>query len=255
MALDRAAFAPATHAYVRVVPMPVRRSIGWALDNLREPRITLNDLAQGHVRRAATSATRFVVNSTVGLLGFFDVASRMGLAPHSADFGQTLGRYGLDPGPYLVVPIFGPLNLRDAVGRTVDAFIDPVNILLIGGWTTPGGATRFVAQGLDDRSDLEPGMQALEDATDPYATMRSAYMQRRAALVREATGKAEDLPDFDTEPSINDLEVRHDTSAAASGPGADGPPATDPAVDPDPAVLAPPADPDGDGPACLPEGP
>jgi phospholipid-binding lipoprotein MlaA len=256
IALDRAALAPAAHAYMRVVPVPVRRRVGSVLDNLREPRIAVNDLAQGHVRRAGVAASRFVLNSTVGLLGLFDVASRIGLAPHNADFGQTLGRYGLEPGPYLVVPVFGPHTIREAVGRTVDALIDPVNALLIGGWTTPGGGARFVAQGLDDRAELDPAIRALDDATDPYATMRAAYIQQRAALVRESTGKTEDLPDFDTEPSIDDSKDRPDTSAPAPAAGADAEPTlSTAAVDRGPAALAIPAGSTGGGPASLSKGP
>lgn len=252
MGLDRAAFGPATHAYMKVVPEPVRRSVGSALDNLKEPRIALNDLAQGHVGRAGTSVSRFVLNSTLGALGLFDVASRMGLPRHEADFGQTLGRYGLEPGPYLVVPIFGPHTFRDGLGRTVDAFTDPVNTLLIGGWTTAAGATRFVAQGLDDRAALDPAMRALDEATDPYATMRSAYIQRREALVREATGEAEDLPDFDTEPSPDDVQPQ----VSAPAPGArTGPVPSSSAVDPDPPLPGVAAEPAGGGPAGVSKSP
>jgi phospholipid-binding lipoprotein MlaA len=257
MALDRAVLGPAAHTYVRVVPVPVRQGIGAALDNLKEPRIALNDLAQGHVRRTATAATRFVVNSTVGLLGLFDVADRIGLPAHSADFGQTMGRYGLAPGPYLVLPVFGPANVRDALGRVVDTLVDPVNILLFGGLTSPEGATRFVAQGLDDRVYLDPAMRSLADATDPYATMRSAYLQRRAAVVRQATGEAEILPDFDTEPRPDDIEGRPDAPVPlAPGPGAEArPPAPAPTGDPWPAGLAFVPGPAGGGPAGRPEGP
>lgn len=197
--LDRGVFAPVTHAYLRGVPAPVRRSLGDVVDNLREPRTCLNDLAQGRLSPAATSASRFVVNSTVGVLGLFDVASRTGLPQHRADFGQTLGRYGVRPGPFVMLPILGPHNVREAVGRLVDAAIDPVG-LLVGGLTTEFGATRLAATGLDYRAEADPAIRALDDATDPYVTLRTAYSQRRAFVVREATDEAETLPDFGVEP-------------------------------------------------------
>jgi phospholipid-binding lipoprotein MlaA len=194
--LDRHLFAPITHGYLRATPAPVRRGLSSVVDNFREPRTVLNDLAQGHLGLAGRSASRFVVNSTLGVLGVFDVATPMGLAESDADFGQTLGRYGAEPGPYLVVPVLGPHNLRDALGRLVDTMADPIG-LLAGGVTTPFGATRLAASALDYRADADPALAALDDATDPYATLRSAYGQRRAYLVRGARGETEILPDFD----------------------------------------------------------
>lgn len=196
--LDDNLFAPLTHAYVRAVPVPMRDGLSSAVSNLREPRTALNDLAQGHFRRAGVSASRFAVNSTVGLLGVFDFATRAGLAGHRADFGQTLGRYGVQPGPFLVLPILGPYNVRDGLGRLIDAATDPV-ALIAGGGSSAFGVTRRTASAIVYRANAEPAFRALADATDPYVTMRSAYGQRRAFLVREATGEAEALPNFDDE--------------------------------------------------------
>jgi phospholipid-binding lipoprotein MlaA len=130
----------------------------------------------------------------------FDVAAKMDLPYHESDFGQTLGRYGAQPGPYLYIPIVGPSNFRDGLGRIVDAFTDPVS-LVTGGWTTTLGATRFGATTVDVRVGADSAFRALEDATDPYATARSAYTQRRAAFVREATGELDVLPEFEPEPT------------------------------------------------------
>lgn len=200
MQLDRGVIAPVAHGYRRVVPAPVRSRIGSALDNLGEPGTVLNDLAQGHPSRAGVATARFAINSTVGLLGLFDVASRMNLPYHGSDFGQTLGRYGAQPGPYLYVPVLGPSNLRDGLGWVVDAFTDPVS-LLTGGVTTTLGATRAAATTVDARVGADGAFRALKDATDPYATTRSAYTQRRAAVVQAATGEAEVLPDFEPAPA------------------------------------------------------
>lgn len=195
-ALDRRLFAPITHGYMRAAPRPLQRGLGAVVSNFREPRTALNDLAQGHPALAGRTASRFAVNSTLGVLGVFDVATPMGLTWRQADFGQTLGRYGAQPGPYLMVPMIGPHNLRDAVGRVVDTLTDPLG-LLIGGVSTPFGAGRLAASALDYRVDADPAMAALDDATDPYATLRSAYAQNRAYLVGQARGETQDLPDFD----------------------------------------------------------
>jgi phospholipid-binding lipoprotein MlaA len=147
------------------------------------------------------ATARFAINSTIGLLGLFDVAAKMNLPYHASDFGQTLGRYGAQPGPYLYVPIVGPSNFRDGLGRIVDAFTDPVS-LLTGGVTTTLGATRFTATTVDARVGADSAFRALEDATDPYATTRSAYSQLRASVVRAATGDTQVLPDFEPAPVV-----------------------------------------------------
>lgn len=199
--LDDSIFAPITHAYMSAAPPPLRKALGAAVDNMREPRTTMNDLLQAHPGLAAQSTGRFLINSTLGVLGLFDVASASGLPVHRADFGQTLGRYGVGPGNYIVAPVLGPLDLRDGLGRLVDAVTDPLS-LVAGGWTTPFGASRLAASALDYRADADAQIKALgRDATDPYATVRSAYGQRRAYLVGQAKGDEPDLPDFDAPPA------------------------------------------------------
>jgi phospholipid-binding lipoprotein MlaA len=200
MGLDRALIAPIAHGYRRVTPSPIRNRVNAVVENLGEPGTVLNDLAQGHPKRAGKATARFVINSTVGLLGLFDVASGMNLPLHDSDFGQTLGRWGLGPGPYIYVPVVGPSDLRDGLGRIVDTFTDPVS-LFTGGVTTPLGATRFTANTVDTRLRADGAFRALKDATDPYATARSAYTQRRAFVVQAATGGVEALPDFEAEPA------------------------------------------------------
>jgi phospholipid-binding lipoprotein MlaA len=199
MQVDRGIIAPIAHGYRRVVPAPIRNRVRSALDNLGEPGTALNDLAQGHPSRAGVATARFAINSTIGLLGMFDVAARMNLPYHESDFGQTLGRYGAQPGPYLYVPVVGPSNIRDGLGRIVDAFTDPVS-LFTGGVTTTLGATRFAATTVDARVGADSAFRALDDATDPYATTLSAYSQRRAAVVQAATGEVQALPDFEPAP-------------------------------------------------------
>lgn len=201
MGVDRAVIRPIAHGYVRVTSQGVRNRVSSMVYNLGEPSTALEDVLQGRPGRAGRASLRFVVNSTVGVLGMFDVASRWGVAPHEADFGQTLARYGAKPGPYLYVPVVGPLNLRDGVGRVVDVVTDPVGFVT-GPITSTVGATRTGVTALDLRVSGDAAFNALEDATDPYVTTRSAYTQYRAAIVAKATGEAQALPDFDTEPAL-----------------------------------------------------
>lgn len=192
--LDKVIIGPIAHAYVRVTPGPVRRSVGRVLDNLREPSTVLNDVIQVKPTRAATATARFVTNTTIGVLGVFDVASRIGLEKHRSDFGQTLGRYGVKPGPYVYLPIVGPQNVRDGIGGLVNTLIDPVSLSV----SDAAQATRLAATGLDYRAEADGTLKALEqDSLDPYAATQSAYSQYRAAKVREVTGEVEALPDFD----------------------------------------------------------
>ena len=199
MGLDHLILAPIAHTYMAVIPSPVRGRVSAVVDNLSEPGVFLNDVAQGHPRRAGRTTARFALNSTVGILGIFDVAAKLNLPSHDADFGQTLGRYGAVPGPYLYVPLAGPSNIRDGLGRVVDLMVDPV-ALLTGGFKTTFGQARIGTEVVDTRARADGAFQALNDATDPYVTARSAYSQNRAAVVRAATGQVETLPDFDDVP-------------------------------------------------------
>lgn len=219
MGLDRAVLRPVAHGYMAVTPSPLRRRVSAVVYNLGEPSTTVNDILQGKPKRAGRSSARFLINSTVGVLGIWDVATGMGLKAHDADFGQTFGSYGVRPGPYLYVPVIGPSNFRDGVGRVLDFFTDPVGIVG-GGYTTTFGATRLGVQTLDTRARADTAFRALDDATDPYVTARSAYGQYREAFIREATGEVQALPDFDAVPA--------DATAVSAEP-ASAPPETAPA--------------------------
>lgn len=199
MGLDKVVFSPIAHGYMAVTPKVVRNRVSNAVYNLGEPNTIMNHVLQGKPKRAMRSTARFVVNSTVGVLGLFDVAAKMRLPPRGADFGQTLGVWGAGPGAYLYVPGMGPLNVRDGVGRALDIATDPVS-LYVGGFDTDFGKARTGATIVDLRAQTDGAFHALKDAADPYVTTRSAYSQYREAFIREATGEAEDLPDFDTPP-------------------------------------------------------
>ena len=195
--LDRVLTGPVARGYRRVVPAPVRRGLGNVVSNLREPATVVNAVLQGRPKVAGRATARFVGNSTVGLLGLFDVAGRSGLERQPADFGQTLGRYGVKSGPYIYLPVIGPTTVRDGVGSIVTLLGDPVS-QATGGPGTDFATGRSVVRGLEARSEGDATLKAvMDESTDPYATIRSAYLQNRAALVREATGVEEALPEFD----------------------------------------------------------
>ena len=196
MAIDRHLLGPVARGYSAVLPGVVRHHISLVIANLDEPVSIVNHLLQLHFGRFGKSLARFTLNSTIGLAGIFDFASHHKLEHHTADFGQTLGRWGAKPGPFVMLPLLGPANLRDGIGRAVDLFGDPVSWVL-GGITSTFGGTRVVVEVVDVRVQAEPALRAVNDSTDPYAATRSGYTQARAAAVREATGKTEDLPDFD----------------------------------------------------------
>jgi phospholipid-binding lipoprotein MlaA len=198
-----------------VTPNPVRRRVSAVVYNLGEPSTTVNDILQGKPKRAGRSSARFLINSTIGVLGIWDVATGMGLKAHDADFGQTFGRYGVRPGPYLYVPVIGPSNFRDGVGRVLDFFTDPVGIVG-GGYTTTFGASRLAAQTVDTRARADNAFRALDDATDPYVTARSAYGQYREAFIREATGEVQALPDFDNDIPADPVAVSSEPASAPS---------------------------------------
>jgi phospholipid-binding lipoprotein MlaA len=205
MAVDGAVIAPVIHGYRSAVPVRVQTAIGHAVDNLDEPRIAANDVLQGHFKRAGAASVRFILNSTFGVAGFVDVAAQSGVPRHESDFGQTLGRYGVGAGPYVFVPLVGPNNVRDGIGRIVDAVGDPV-AWVAGGINTTFGQVHDGAYVFQARVDIDDQLSGLDrDFTDPYATLRSAYSQNRAYMVERARGlspaaEVDKLPDFGPEP-------------------------------------------------------
>ncbi len=204
MAVDQAVFAPPIHAYRRLTPEPVQTALKNMLYNLYEPRTFANDVLQARFEKAGETTVRFVANSTVGLAGMIDVAGKTGLPGHDADFGQTLGRWGVGTGPYIFVPFYGPSDLRDGVGKLADAFGDPVSWTL-GDLRTTFGQVRAGANVVQARVDIDDTLEGLRrDTADPYATLRSGYSQNRAFKVQQAKGvsaaaQVNDLPDFGAE--------------------------------------------------------
>lgn len=135
---DRFLIGPMGRGYMKVTPRAARARVSSFVANLGEPRTAINDLAQGRPRAAGVTASRFLINTTAGGLGLFDVGAKLGLQGHEGDFGQTLGRYGANSGRYLVLPLMGPTTLRDGAGRLVDMMTDPVAMATAGGLRCSG---------------------------------------------------------------------------------------------------------------------
>lgn len=176
--LDKYILRPVAVAYRNVTPQPVDDAISNVFGNLAEPITIVSDLGQGKVLNALSDTGRFVINSTVGLLGLFDVASHLGLGKHNEDIGQTLAVWGVKSGPYLMLPFLGPSTLRDAAGLTVESFtlseIDPQYQALTDSRLYYG--TEYI-QYLDLRADIIPVEGIISG--DRYSFIRSLFLQRR----------------------------------------------------------------------------
>lgn len=173
--VDRAVTKPVARAYRRVTPQPVQTGVSNFFVNLGYPLVMLNDLLQGQFQPFLNDTGRLLLNTTLGIGGVLDPATAAGLDKNDRDFGQTLGKWGAKPGPYLVLPFLGPSDVRDAFGRAGDVFSDPRhyidNDLL--SWSL------WAVGMVDTRAhllDLEP---VLQSAYDPYAFVRNAYLQKR----------------------------------------------------------------------------
>jgi phospholipid-binding lipoprotein MlaA len=178
--------------YRTVVPDPVRNSLRHLLDNLKEPVVFANDVFQGEMTRAGTTLARFGVNTTLGIGGLLDVATDMKLKQQTGDFGQTLYRWGVPDGPYLVLPLFGPSNPRDAAGMGVDSYIDPVRYLARSNGASKASLAAFILDGVDQRSRHIEDLDAIERSSlDFYSELRSLWRQQRA---QELAGDAEATP-------------------------------------------------------------
>lgn len=185
--VDTVLIRPAAELYRFAVPQPVRTGVANVLGNLRAPVVFINDALQGRPDRAEVTLSRFLINSTIGVLGLFDVASEFGLAPHSEDFGQTIAIWNGNPngGPYLMLPLLGPSNLRDTVGLGFDLLFDPFGF--VGGGDLVSSDAQLARTGLtflDTREQLIEPLDVLKrESLDPYAALRSLYRQRREAEI------------------------------------------------------------------------
>jgi phospholipid-binding lipoprotein MlaA len=196
--VDMIAIRPLAVMYRDLLPERAQTSVRNLLDNLGEPVTAVNEVFQGDPNRAATTMARFLVNSTIGLAGLFDVASSLGLERTKEDFGKTIGMWaGVEPengGFYIMLPIAGPSNARDATGLMMDYLVDPFRILTFAldvDWFVYSGP-RYGANVIDYRSRTLFALDDLEkNSVDYYAALRSAYTQNRADQIRQLRQKRE----------------------------------------------------------------
>lgn len=211
-AVDTAVIRPLAEAYRAVLPSFVRTGISNFFSNINDILVALNNLLQGKVVAAASDVGRVAVNTSLGLAGLFDVATRMGLEKHNEDFGQTLGYWGVGDGPYLVLPFLGPSSLRDTIGRAVDSKGDPLGFLRDIPWRNSLWGTRAVNQ----RAELLDTSKILETAAlDPYEFLRDGYLQRRRNLIYDGSPPRE--KDEDAKLKDSRVQARAESPFPSSG--------------------------------------
>tara|TARA_B100000700_G_C14901920_1_gene787802 strand:- start:254 stop:1039 length:786 start_codon:yes stop_codon:yes gene_type:complete len=180
---DRIVLEPIAKGY-RKLPSPVQSGISNFLSNLRTPLVAVNQILQGQGSNAIETTGRFVVNSTAGVLGLIDVAEKIGLEEKEEDYGQTLATWGVGDGFYVVLPIFGPSNVRDTTGMVLTYITDPVNAYAVRegeAWFVP---VRTATNAVDQRSKIIDEVNAMRDnSVDYYAAVRSSYYQNRKAAI------------------------------------------------------------------------
>lgn len=253
-AADKVIIKPVSSVYRTVAPRPVRQGVSNFFSNLTEPWSLLNNLLQGKPKRAGANLKRFLINTTIGVAGLFDQASRMGVQPAPEDLGQTLAMWGVNGGPYLVLPLLGPSTLRDGVGSGVAAFGDPVNIAVneadVNVWYKRGYRA---GQIISARSDLtDSGAESfLKSSLDPYATARSAYLQRRRAQILDQEDGMDAGPADDLDPAAGAVPASTDDATTAPAGDAVAPESAAPMPGDEPTAVPTPAGPDGTTP--LPE--
>jgi len=251
MGLDKVIVKPVSSVYRTITPRPARRGLSRVLANLTEPFSFINGLLQGKPNRAFNSLGRFVVNSTVGVVGLGDPASKMGMKPTPEDFGQTLAHWGIKSSAYLVLPLLGPSTIRDGVGTGVAFFADPYRIGLresgLSTWEQRGVNAFEVVSARSDLTDAG-GDTFLETSLDSYAVARSAYLQRRQASILDEDGTGGAAPDGTGGNTTDDAalnaavaDIREQQGAAGETPSPDQPAADRIAPTTDP---LPPAEPD-----------
>ncbi|MFO1056358.1 MAG: VacJ family lipoprotein [Dongiaceae bacterium] len=195
-ALDELLLKPIAGWYYVALPNPVQDSIRNFLRNINTPVVLANDLMQGSLDRAGDTSMRFLINTTFGVLGLFDVASGWGYPFHDEDFGQTLAVHGVDEGPYLMLPVMGPSNPRDAIGTAVDNYIDPLTYVLPAHNLGYLLYIRAAVGGIDLRArNLKTLDEIRKNSLDYYATIRSLYRQVRNDEIRNgAPGDTQTFP-------------------------------------------------------------
>ncbi len=232
---DHAILRPVARGYVKVMPRTVRTGVNNFITNLNSPVTIVNNFLQGKFNDGISDTARLVVNTTIGIGGLFDPATGMGLDRHLADFGETLGIWGVHGGPYLMLPFLGSSNVRDALGLVPDyLLLHEIETVQLFDNSEAAEWSLFVVGVVNRRSQLLDLDRVIDSSYDPYAVLRSAYLQRRAYLINgDVTPPEEEFPDADLD----------------SGDAAPGAPAAPPAPAPGEAPATP-----GEAPPAAPPG-
>jgi len=217
-AIDTHALRPVAEVYEKYVPRPVQSCIHNFFGNLSDVPTAINEFLQGKAGNGFSDLCRVAINTTVGVLGCFDVARTMGLAKHDEDFGQTLGAWGVAPGPYLVLPLLGPSTVRDGLARVADNRIQPQRFIR-------DNATYYSLYGVDlvdIRVSLLPASRLIDQSgLDPYSATRDAYLQRRRNLVFDGNPPDEPErapPKYEDDDSAPATPSKGDASSGAQSP-------------------------------------
>jgi phospholipid-binding lipoprotein MlaA len=209
--LDRSVARPVARGYVKVVPSPIRNRIGNFFTNLGYPTTVVNSLLQGKFAQFGNDLGRLVVNTTIGIGGLFDPATRMGLKMNDEDLGQTLGKWGVGAGPYLMLPVLGPSTIRDTLGAAGGIYTDPKHYVR-DPYVRYG---LYVPQLVHQRAQLLSTETVQSNVYDPYSFIRNVWLQRREYLIRDGA------VDDDVEIPFEDEDDAPDQTPADPSPTQD----------------------------------
>lgn len=191
--VDRAVVKPVARGYDKVMPPPGKRMVNNFFSNLDDVLVTFNDLLQFKFRQAASDGSRVIFNSTFGLLGLFEVTTR--LEKHNEDFGQTLRYWGVPSGPYIMLPILGPSTLTDSAGLYTDSYVSVTRNID----DVPTRNTLYIVNGINTRVNMLDSEKVLDNALDRYSFLRDAYLMRRINLTHDGNPPRPDYEEFDEE--------------------------------------------------------
>ena len=208
--LDEYILRPTAVAYADYMPQIARTGLLNMAENLEEPSNSLNNLLQWKLEGTFISLGRFLLNSTVGILGLIDVASEIGLAPQEEEFGEVLGKWGVNTGPYLMIPALGPSDVRSTIGDVVDTSYSPLD-----GLNLYLGFLRVGIKALEGRASVIQQEQQLTSSADPYAFVKSAYFQNLEFKVKDGKieKSAEEESAYHSEPRIASVRRRRDATS------------------------------------------
>lgn len=191
--VDKAVLKPVAQGYDFIMPAPASKGISNFFSNLNDITIIINDVLQLKFMQAFDDTSRFAINSTLGIVGLMDVASDFGYRKNNEDYGQTLGAWGVPPGPYIVLPIIGPRDIRDTVGLVGDYYTDPMTYVKPSSTRDPAR----ILWAIDSRANLLKAEKVLDAAAiDEYVYVRDAYLQRRQNLVYDGNPPEEEFDVF-----------------------------------------------------------